>query len=232
MVRVDPLRSRLCWARPQPQCHEPRAHLLYGSATAAAIFKITTLKALTCNDDFTCKIQISNIRLRHYWSSSLNYVPDQMFKTIIPTVVEANTIMIAASISTLHPVYELIRRKLTGRMANDGGDATQRQHHNASDTPQGAKMGFWSVLMGVCLRTDSNTFVSRPNRSHSHSHSRRVPVSTRANDEMTQVPIRTLEDARDNRGPDGGPRREGRADKTLVRLYHAGLGSEASRSVP
>lgn len=37
----------------------------YGSATAVATYKITTLKVLTFTDDFTCKIQISSIKLRH-----------------------------------------------------------------------------------------------------------------------------------------------------------------------
>lgn len=151
---------------------------------------------------------------------SLTYTAVHISTAIIPTVVEANTIMIAASISTLHPVFELIWRKLSGHRSSE--DDEQRQNQNANDTQQGVKRGFWSLLMERDIWTESTTFASRPSRNHSQ----RGPVSTRGNEEMTEVPIRTLEDARDNRGPDQGPRREGRADKALVKLYHAGLESD------
>lgn len=54
-------------------------------------------------------------------------------------------------------------------------------------------------------------------------------MPTCENTEATTIPTRTLEDARDNPGPDPGLTREGRADKALVRLYHAGLGSDPGR---
>ncbi|KAG8157009.1 hypothetical protein KVR01_013231 [Diaporthe batatas] len=72
-------------------------------ATVVSIYKIMTLSVFAFDDDFTF----------------------QLSKTIIPTVVEANTIMIAASISTLHPVYDQVRRKLksceVGILVHDDG---------------------------------------------------------------------------------------------------------------
>lgn len=69
--------------------------------------------------------------------------------------------------------------------------------------------------------TESTTLATHASRSQSQPG----PVLTRENDEMAEVPIRTLEDARDNQRTDEGLSREGRADKALVRLYHAGLES-------
>lgn len=140
-------------------------------------------------------------------------------------MVEANTIMIAACISTLHPVYELVWRKLTGQTPAEEGDAVQRRRHNADNNPQGAKRGFWSLLMERDVWTESTTLTTRPSRCQSRSG----PVPTCENEEMAEIPIRTLEDARDHQGPDQGLTCEGRADKALVRLYHAGLGSDTGR---
>lgn len=133
--------------------------------------------------------------------------------------------MIAACVSTLHPVYELVWRKLTHQTPVEEGDTSRRRNQDANNTPRGVKRGFWSLLIERDVWTESTTLATRPSRSQSQ----RGPVPTCENNEAATIPTRTLEDARDNQGPDQGLTREGRADKALVRLYHAGLGSHPGR---
>ncbi|KAL2274189.1 hypothetical protein FJTKL_03592 [Diaporthe vaccinii] len=172
-------------------------------ATAVAVYKITTLKVLTFTDDFTYHVSTA----------------------IIPTVVEANTIMIAACISTLHPVYELVCQKFRRRTPDEDGVGTAHRHGNQADTPSSAKRGFWSMLLERELWTES-TIVTRL----SQSLSQRRPVHASEHDEMTAIPIRTLEDAQDNQAAHEGLTRETRGDKPLVKLYHSGLAPYSGRS--
>lgn len=133
--------------------------------------------------------------------------------------------MIAACISTLHPVYELVCQKLRCRTSNEDGASPAQRNGNAPDTPSGGKRGFWSMLLERDLWTES-TIVTRL----SQSRSQRRAVHTSGHDETTAIPIRTLEDAQDTRGADEGLSREARGDKALTKLYHAGLAPCSGRS--
>lgn len=140
-------------------------------------------------------------------------------------MVEANTIMIAACISTLHPVYELVCQKLRRQPPDEGGVSAQGRHSNAADAQPGTKRGFWSMLLERDSRFES-TIASRLSRSRSQ----RGPAPTTEHDETTDIPIRTLEDAQDTQVLDAGQAREAGGDKALVKLYHAGLAPDPGRS--
>lgn len=133
--------------------------------------------------------------------------------------------MIAACISTLHPVYELVCQKLRRRTPNEDGVGPEHRHGNAADTPSGAKRGFWSLLLQRDLWTES-TIVTRLSRSLSQ----RRPVRASEHDEMTDIPIRTLEDAQNTQAADEELTREARGDKALLKLYHARLAPYSGRS--
>lgn len=150
---------------------------------------------------------------------------DHVSTAIIPTVVEANTIMIAACISTLHPVYELVCQKLRRRVPGEQGGSPSRQHGNAVANPPDAKRGFWSLLLEMDSWVES-TIGSRLSRSRSQ----RGTVHTCEHDGTTEIPTRTLEDAQNTQAPDEEPMREARGHKALVKLYHAGLAPHAGRS--
>ncbi|KAG6364006.1 hypothetical protein INS49_009109 [Diaporthe citri] len=172
-------------------------------ATAVAVYKITTLKVLAFTDDFTYDVSTA----------------------IIPTVVEANTIMIAACMSTLHPVYELVCQKFRRQTPGEDGVGPAHRHGNADESPSGAKRGFWSMLLERDLWTES-TIVTRL----SQSRSQRRTVHASEHDETTAIPIRTLEDAQNTQAADEGLARESRGDKALTKLYHAGLVPYSGRS--
>lgn len=132
--------------------------------------------------------------------------------------------MIAACISTLHPVYELLCQKIRRRRSDENGVGPARQRGNATNTPPGAKQGFWSLLLERDTWTES-TIISRFSRSLSRSG----PAHISEHHETAAIPIRTLEDAQDTQTPDEGVVREARVHKALVKLYHAGLAPYSGR---
>lgn len=150
---------------------------------------------------------------------------DHVSTAIIPTVVEANLIMIAACISTLHPVYELLCRKFRRQVRSEHGGSPAGRHGNADAPPPHVKRGFWSLLLELDSWVES-TIGSRLSRSRSQSGT----VHTCEHVVTTTIPTRTLEDAQNTQAPDEEPMREARGHKALVKLYHAGLAPHSGPS--
>lgn len=150
---------------------------------------------------------------------------DHVSTAIIPTVVEANTIMIAACISTLHPVYELLCQKLRRQLPGEHGASPVHQPGSAVAPSHDAKRGFWSLLLEMDSWVES-TIGSRLSRSRSQ----RGTVHTCEHDGATTIPTRTLEDAQNTQAPDEEPMREARGHQAFVKLYHAGLAPHAGPS--
>lgn len=132
--------------------------------------------------------------------------------------------MIAACISTLHPVYELVSKKFRRQTLVGEGDGLQRRQSNADDNRSGVKRGFWSMLMERDVWTEVTT-ATQP----SQNLSQRGPVPTSENGETIARATRTLEDALDTQRPDQQLMRQAGPDTALVKLYHAGLGSSSGR---
>ncbi|KAK2603110.1 hypothetical protein N8I77_009590 [Diaporthe amygdali] len=183
-------------------------------ATAVAAYKITTLEVLTFTKDFTCKILVFRAHMfcnAQFGCICSTNLADHVSTAIIPTVVEANTIMIAACISTLHPVYELVSTKFRRQTLVREGDGVQRRQSDVDDNRPGVKRGFWSMLMERDVWTEVTT-VTQP----SQNLSQRGPVPTSENEEMITRATRTLEDALDTQRPDQQLMREAGTDTAPV----------------